>query len=311
MDRILVVDDSAFDLRIAERILEKQGRWEIHTAGDGREALERLAEQAFDVVLSDVQMPVMNGLELLKKVGERFPALPLVIVTSRGSEELAVEALQNGAASYLSKSSLKNDLERVLRSVLSAASHDRVQSRLLRHLTRGEFEFSLPNDRDLLFGVIRFLQEAAGQLGILDETEWTRLGIALEESLANAMIHGNLEVSSNLREGDDGAYDKLIAMRKEKTPYRDRRVYVTARFLSDEVEFAIRDEGPGFDPAKIPDPTDPENLSRPHGRGLFMIYQFMDHVRHNETGNEITLIKRRRKETADAEPPALEPVEVS
>lgn len=303
MDRILVVDDSPFDLHRVCGFLKKQSRWEIHTATNGHEALEQLERHPVDVVLSDVIMPEMNGIELLQAVRTRYPSLPVVIVTSRGSEQLAVEALQNGAASYLPKNNLQTDLERVLSSVLSVSSRDREQSRLLSHLTRGEFEFSLPNDRALLFGVIRFLQDAAGQLGILEESEWTRLGIALEESLANAMIHGNLEVSSKLREGDDGAYDKLIALRKEKPPYRDRRVTLTARFLSEEIEFAIRDQGPGFDPKSIPDPTDPENLCRPHGRGLFMIHQFMDEVRHNDSGNEITMIKRRRgeQEAEDAE----------
>ena len=55
----------------------------------------------------------------------------------------------------------------------------------------------------------------------------------------------------------------------------------------------VRDEGPGFDPATLPDPTDPSNLERVGGRGLLLIRTFMDEVRHNESGNEITFVKRR------------------
>lgn len=77
-------------------------------------------------------------------------------------------------------------------------------------------------------------------------------------------------------------------------PYRDRRVHVTARFDSDEAVFVIRDEGSGFDPAKLPDPTDPENLIRPFGRGVMLMRTFMDEVSFNSRGNEITLIKRKR-----------------
>ena len=311
MDRILVVDDIKFDRKRAEGFLKRQSRWIIETATSGREALDTLEETTVDVVLTDVMMPEMTGIELLEELRVRYPGLPVVVVTSRGSEQLAVEALQKGAASYLSKSRFKDELERVLSSVVAASSHDRAQLRLLSHLSRGEFEFSLPNDRDLLFGVIRYLQDAAGQLGILEDSEWTRLGIALEESLANAMIHGNLEISSKLREGDDGAYDKLIALRKNKAPYRDRRVTITARFLESEVEFVIRDEGPGFDPRQIPDPTDPENLCRPHGRGLFMIHQFMDEVRHNDAGNQITMIKRRRRDATQQAAPQRETVELT
>jgi anti-sigma regulatory factor (Ser/Thr protein kinase) len=58
--------------------------------------------------------------------------------------------------------------------------------------------------------------------------------------------------------------------------------------------FVIRDEGPGFDVATVPDPTDPENFTKPSGRGLLLIRTFMDEVKHNAAGNEITLVRRRR-----------------
>ena len=58
--------------------------------------------------------------------------------------------------------------------------------------------------------------------------------------------------------------------------------------------FVIRDEGPGFDVTTLPDPTDPENLLKPSGRGLLLIRTFMDEATHNATGNEITLVRRRR-----------------
>ena len=56
----------------------------------------------------------------------------------------------------------------------------------------------------------------------------------------------------------------------------------------------VRDDGRGFDPSKLPDPTDPANLQKCCGRGLFLIRTFMDEVRFNDTGNEITMIKRHR-----------------
>jgi len=57
--------------------------------------------------------------------------------------------------------------------------------------------------------------------------------------------------------------------------------------------FAVRDEGPGFDVSGIPDPTDPENMLKPSGRGLLLIRTFMDEATHNAAGNEITLVRRR------------------
>ena len=71
----------------------------------------------------------------------------------------------------------------------------------------------------------------------------------------------------------------------------------------------IRDEGQGFDLASLPDPTLPQNLERRTGRGLFLIRTFMDEVRHNDVGNEITMVKRRDAAAPGATPgPALGPI---
>ena len=72
-----------------------------------------------------------------------------------------------------------------------------------------------------------------------------------------------------------------------------RRVTITSRVTPDQVRYTVCDQGPGFDPSLLPDPLDPENLLRAHGRGLMLIRSFMDEVAHNESGNEITMVKRR------------------
>jgi anti-sigma regulatory factor (Ser/Thr protein kinase) len=130
-------------------------------------------------------------------------------------------------------------------------------------------------------------------MGLCDLTGATRAGIALEEALLNAIYHGNLEVSSRLRESDDEAFHALAAERRELSPYRDRRVKVTARMSPRRATFLIADEGPGFDVSRIPDPTAPENIDRPCGRGVLLMRTFMNSVRYNATGNQVTLIKLR------------------
>ncbi len=106
------------------------------------------------------------------------------------------------------------------------------------------------------------------------------------------MHHGNLELSSALREGDEKQYHQLTAQRKTAKPYADRRVHVSAKDTPEGSTYVIRDEGPGFDPSKLPDPLDPENMDKISGRGLLLIRTFMDEVKHNTKGNEITMVKR-------------------
>ena len=66
--------------------------------------------------------------------------------------------------------------------------------------------------------------------------------------------------------------------RRRQTPFRDRRIYVAATYSRAEAIFVVRDEGPGFDRTKVPDPTDPDNLGKNSGRGLLLIQTFMDEV---------------------------------
>jgi anti-sigma regulatory factor (Ser/Thr protein kinase) len=109
----------------------------------------------------------------------------------------------------------------------------------------------------------------------------------------NAIHHGNLEISSSLRESDERTYYNLAEERRHQEPYVDRRVHVFAKETNREAMYVIRDEGPGFDPRTLPDPTDPTNIEKVSGRGILLIRTFMDEVNHNKTGNEITMIKRR------------------
>ena len=76
------------------------------------------------------------------------------------------------------------------------------------------------------------------------------------------------------------------------SPYCDRRIKVEASFGTDWMRVSVHDEGPGFDPTSLPDPTDPANLERVSGRGLLLIQTFMDKVEFNEQGNRITLFKK-------------------
>ena len=127
---------------------------------------------------------------------------------------------------------------------------------------------------------------------LCDATGTIRVGVALQEALLNAIHHGNLELKSELRESSASVYYELGDQRRTEPPYNGRHVYVTARLSRSEAVYTIRDEGQGFDPALLPDPTNPENIEKCSGRGLLLIRTFMDQVSHNAKGNELTMIKR-------------------
>jgi len=101
-NRVLLVDDDAGVLGVMQRVLERAG-FEVVTCGNGREALDALAHASFDVMLSDIQMPGITGLSLLRAVREHDLDLPVVLMTGRPGVESAVEAIGYGAFRYLIK----------------------------------------------------------------------------------------------------------------------------------------------------------------------------------------------------------------
>ena len=177
---------------------------------------------------------------------------------------------------------------------MQAVSSCKRGSLLLQHLEEASFRFVLPNESGLVREVIPFVQEACRKYGGLKKSELTLLGIAIEEALSNAMIHGNLEVSSGLRESNSDAYERLIEQRMKQKPFCDRTIVVSISIAENRLMCSIADEGQGFDVSSIPDPTDPEYMWRASGRGLLLMKSFMDEVCYNSAGNQITLYKNLR-----------------
>ncbi len=300
MAKVLVVDDAVLDQKIAGGCVEQEGSTPIY-AENGRIAVEMIEQEHPDIVLTDLQMPEMDGLELVKHVRQNYPKIPVILMTAYGSEEIAAKALRTGASSYVPKKNLKKDLSDALRIVLQAAETAREREHVRELMRYNESRFLLGYEPAATRSLISHLQDGLTQMDLCDEADLIRVGTALTEALRNAIDHGNLELDSKLRENPDGAYYKLGEQRSKEPPFCDRRVHVTAKLTPGEAAYVIRDEGPGFDPSKLPDPRDPENLTKPSGRGILLIQMFMDEVSFNDSGTEITMIKRPGNSSDDDE----------
>jgi CheY-like chemotaxis protein/anti-sigma regulatory factor (Ser/Thr protein kinase) len=290
---ILVVDDSQLEQRYVAKLLANHGGWRVAFARHGAEALASVEKEPPAVVITDMQLPVMGGLTLVEKIREKFPLVPVVLMTGTGNERAAVEALRAGAADYVPKQALAHDLVPVLERVLSVRQAEHRRFRVLAGMTRRASQFVLENDPLLVPPLVALLRDDLIEIGLCDLTGATRAGIALEEALLNAVYHGNLEVSSDLRQNDDQAFHRLATERRHLDPYRDRRVSVSARISPRRAAFVIADQGPGFDVTKLPDPTHDDYLHRPSGRGILLMRAFMTEVRYSSAGNRVTLVKTR------------------
>ena len=300
MTKILVVDDAAVDRRLAGGLLEKNCHVEVDFAENGRQGLQRVLDDPPDLVVTDLQMPEMDGLELVESIRAKRPGLPVVLMTGAGSEEIAVAALQRGAASYVPKSALSLDLAPTVMHVLAVSRAGETTERLMASLETTSFSFRLDNDASLIPPLVQLIKETLAGIGLCDETEQVQVGIALEEALSNAVYHGNLELTSE--EMESLGYDlfraeapTVVEQRRRENPYAQRRVDVQIEVSREEAKFVVRDEGPGFDVSCLKNVDDQVASEQRQGRGVAHMRLFMDDASYNDKGNEITLLKRRKK----------------
>jgi two-component system chemotaxis response regulator CheY len=123
---ILVVDDSAAIRKILQRVLRQTGMAirTIYEAGDGQEALERLKAGKVDLVLLDINMPKMDGLQLLASIraSTQWRDIPVVMITTEGGEAKVGEAVKLGAAGYVRKPFTADQIKEKLAGILELAT---------------------------------------------------------------------------------------------------------------------------------------------------------------------------------------------
>jgi anti-sigma regulatory factor (Ser/Thr protein kinase) len=291
MKKVLLVDEFNVTGDLSDPSRESQTL--VFQASGELGALEALEQHKPDLVL--LALPDDGEalrLTLLRAIHSRLPGLPIIIVTSGQLAAQMLEPLCNRAASFAldlnGDRSLPAMLERVL-NLPRSACHGK---RLIGYLCNGESSFCLENDPALIAPLVEHLQEAASWTAGLDEMERMQVGIALQEAFLNAIYHGNLEVSSDLRETGESAFLQRADERRKISPYRERRVHVWSKVSEDAVTYRIRDEGKGFDVTMLPDPTAPDNLEKASGRGVLLMRTLVDITEYNAAGNELTLIKK-------------------
>jgi CheY-like chemotaxis protein/anti-sigma regulatory factor (Ser/Thr protein kinase) len=291
---VLVIDDSAFDRQVVGRLLESMTGLRVVYACSGHAGMAAIEREAPDIVLTDLVMPDLEGLELVKQVRAFHPHISVILMTAFGSEEVAMRALRAGAANYIPKKDLARDLVATLRKVFAIAAVTRERRRILRCMVRRESAFVLDNDPELILPLLTLLNEELEGLGICDPTGQLQVSVALQEALCNALYHGNLEVSSDLRQEDEKRFEAEAEVRRGLEPYRSRRIRVHAQLDRDAARFVVGDDGPGFDTAIWDRPVVTDEISQIGGRGLLLIRTFMDQVSFNKAGNQITMVKHRK-----------------
>ncbi|QDV46271.1 Transcriptional regulatory protein ZraR [Stieleria neptunia] len=298
MTTILVVDDSRVDQTLVQGILSNHHDLDLRFANHGAEAMQSIQQQAPDLVVTDLMMPEMDGLQLVRRIRQDRPEIPVIVMTAMGSATNAVEALEVGAASFVPKLQLTERLSDTVRQVLMLKHAVHPYGGVVRCLADAELTFHLRSDIDLIPQFVDLVQRTTSGLAICDATEAIRISLALEEALLNALVHGNFELTAEVASNGINPSSDVFCNRSNEPPYCDRIIFVQLRVAGGAMTFVIRDEGPGFDVAQLPDENDLTPFDGGIGRGIRLMRSFMDKVSFNAKGNEVTLMRDFRS-TAD------------
>jgi DNA-binding response OmpR family regulator len=128
-NRVLVVDDEPVVRSFLVRVLEQEG-YAVQAAHNGHEALQRLEESPFDVLLTDIKMDQLDGVQLLAQTRDRYPDMAVILLTGHATVQSAVEALRLGAHDYLLKPAKNEDILAAVASGLKARVRQRRTARL-------------------------------------------------------------------------------------------------------------------------------------------------------------------------------------
>lgn len=133
-ERILVIDDELDMLTLLRMIIEENTRYEVETTNNPSEGLTMLREGDYDLVITDLKMPGMDGLEVFEELREMRPDIPLIIITAYGSPEAADEAVRKGVADFITKPFRKDTIIFTMNRVLELARLRRENLELKRRL---------------------------------------------------------------------------------------------------------------------------------------------------------------------------------
>jgi YesN/AraC family two-component response regulator len=267
-EKFLIVDDDPAIIKVATdllRIIDKHII--VENASDGDDALEMVRANSYHAVLTDVRMPRMDGLTLLRKIHEEGISVPVILITAYADMDTVVQAMNNGACNFLSKPIRFEELKSAIEKIILGSREQIDFQETFKYMKASNAAFEVPTETRFA-NPLRDVLKHSMHLHGYEFTSIESLAYAFTEAFYNALVHGNKRENSKM-------------------------IRVEMSFEEREVRVSVRDQGQGFDENQLPLFFDPKDLDFKRGRGIYLMRCNTDETIFSDGGKKVTLIKRR------------------
>jgi len=288
--KILIVEDDFGSREFLFNLIKLEG-YDVRQAVNGEDGLEVYHEYHPNLIICDIQMPKMDGLEMLNRLREEKEDVIFIITTAFGSEDYAIDALRLGANNYLKKPIDRKSLIGLIKKYQAI-----IESRLLAQKAEGRVvEKALKIEFDTHFEHIpAIVGQLLSEISLkFNDSDKTNIELGLDELIANSIEHGNLEISfeDKVIALDSNTMSELYAKKMQIPEIANRKILVDFMQKPDYCEWIITDQGKGFDWKSIPDPTQGAQLMELNGRGIFITNFLFDELEYMGKGNQVRIRK--------------------
>jgi len=288
VSKILIIDDEEAIREILNITLTDRGH-ETLLAANGAKGIEIFKQEKPDITITDIRMPGIDGIEVLKKIKAIQNDAHVMIITAYGNEDIAVSALRQGAVDYIKKPFNPYELEEAVKKIIAIQEIKKLQEISANYVVEEVKKIIMPSHIHLIPGIIKQLV-----LNVKNKYKhFFNLEFGLYEIILNAIEHGNFNINQKQKELAiaKGYYRDLLKEKMVNPEYSNKKVFIKYSLDPDRLKYVIRDEGEGFQWQKIPPVSSPMVFSKKVGKGIIIAKFSFDEVKFNLKGNEATLIK--------------------
>ena len=259
--QILIVDDDKDLCRMLEKYLTIKG-YAVDLAFDGESALQKVPQKKYDLIILDIMMPGIDGYEVCRriKIQREYNSIPILMLSAKDTEQDRLRGFKTGADAYISKPFETEALSRAVAGTIERGRRAREVDGVKHSIS-----FEIASKFTYLEQVNEFISELFKRTDMSNDEIW-ELRLAMHELAINAIEHGN---------------------KKDER----KQVKIDCTIFDDRLEFLVEDEGQGFDPQSVPDPTDTEGIERTRGRGIFLVSRLVDKVDYENGGSRVLMVR--------------------